>query len=93
MKSIENLEKALEKELELVEKHKKKAADIEKELEMRKGQMTIKAVKALNLTGQEYDRFLKLLSNKKTVLEAVELIRVESNERADGGETDGKTEE
>lgn len=74
MKSIEILEKELVKENELIEKHKKKAEAIEKDIEYRKGQATIKAVKALNLTGQQYDRFLKLLSSKKSVLEAVELL-------------------
>ena len=85
MKNIENLEKALEKEKELIEKHKQKAAAIEKEIEMIKGQATMKAVKALNLTGQQYDRFLKLISNKKSVMEAVELMESEadSDERAE----------
>lgn len=79
MKSIETLEKELVKENELIEKHKKKAEAIEKEIEHRKGQATIKAVKALNLTGQQYDRLLKLLSSKKSVLEAVELLVGEKN--------------
>ena len=95
MKSIEALEKARDKELELAEKHKKKAADIEKELEMKKGKMTVKAVNALNLSGQQYDRFLKLLSNKKTVLEAVELMNKEDETETDkqyGGEESGTEE-
>ena len=89
MKNIENLEKALEKEKELIEKHKQKAAVIEKEIEMIKGQATMKAVKALNLTGQQYDHFLKLLSSKKNVMEAIELTMdgkgavLESEEEAD----------
>lgn len=74
MKSVEALEKELEKEKELIEKHKKKMAAIEQEIELRKGQATMKAVKALNLSGQQYDRFLKLLSDKKSVMEAVERL-------------------
>lgn len=74
MKSIEALEKALAKEQELIEKHKQKAADIEKEIKLRKGQATMKAVNALNLTGKQYDLFLQMLANKNSVLEAVELV-------------------
>ena len=79
MKSIETLENALKKEKELIEKHKEKVAAIEKEIELKKGQATMKAVKALNLTGQQYDRFLKLISSKKNVLEAVELLETENS--------------
>ncbi len=75
MKSFEALQKAYEKELELVEKHKKNAADIKQEMEVQRGKVSNRKINALNFTGQEYDRFLQLLdTNKKTVLEAVELV-------------------
>lgn len=79
MKSVEALEKELEKEKELIEKHKKKVTAIEQEIELQKGKATMKAVKALNLSGQQYDRFLKLLSDKKSVMEAVERLKMEEN--------------
>lgn len=85
MKSIEALEKELTKEKELIEKHKKKATAIEQEIELRKGQAMVKAVKALNFSGQQYDRFLRLLSNKKSVMEAVELLVVEDKSILESG--------
>lgn len=73
MKSIEQLEQAYRKEVELSEKHKKNAADIKKQMEHLQGRMITQKINALNLTGSEYDRFLKLLgSGKKTVLEAAD---------------------
>lgn len=74
MKSFEALEKALKKELELSEKHKQNAADIRKEIEMQRGKTLSKKINSLNLSGQEYDKFLLLLDRKKSVLEAVDVI-------------------
>lgn len=75
MKSIEKLEENYKRELELAEKHKQNASDIKKEIELLKGNMINQKTKALNLSGAEYDRFMKLLgSDKKTVLEAIGLV-------------------
>lgn len=75
MKSFEALQKAYEKEVALAEKHKQNANDIKHEMEVLRGKASNKKINALNFTGQEYDRFLRLLdTNKKTVLEAVELV-------------------
>lgn len=95
MKTIETLEKALAKEQELIEKHKQKAATIEKEIELRKGQATMKAVKALNLTGKQYDRFLQLLSSKKNVMEAVDLMVRDEGAilEGEGGENENSEKE
>ena len=74
-KSIEQLEKNYEREMELAEKHRQNAADIKKEMELLKGSMINQKTKALNLNGAEYDQFMKLLaSDKQSVLEAIELV-------------------
>lgn len=74
-KSIGQLEKSYEREMELAEKHRQNAADIKKEMELFKGSMINQKTKALNLNGTEYDQFMKLLeSNKQNVLEAIELV-------------------
>lgn len=74
MKTIDQLEKQLEKENQLIEKHKRNAADIKKQIEQQKGNLTIKAVNSLNLTGTELKLFLNLLKDKKTVMEAASLF-------------------
>ena len=75
MKSIEQLEAAYQKELDLVEKHKKAAADIRKQIDHQQGKMIMQSISALNMSGSEYDKFIKLLkSGKKTVLEAAEQV-------------------
>ena len=83
MKTIEQLEKQMEKELALVEKHKKNAADIKKQIEYQKGNLTIKAVNSLNLNGAEMRQFLNLLKDKKTVMEAVNLFSEEPQKHID----------
>lgn len=75
MKSFEALQKSLEKEMALAEKHKQNAADIKKEMEVLRGNVSYKKINALNFTGKEYDKFMRLLdTDKKTVLEAVDLV-------------------
>ena len=75
MKSMETLEKMYNKELELMEKHKQNAADIKKEMELRRGSMIHKKANALNLNSAEYDRLMRLLEkDKKTILDAIELV-------------------
>lgn len=75
MKSFEALQKSYEKEMALAEKHKQNAADIKKEMEVLKGNVSYKKINALNFSGEEYDKFMRLLdTDKKTVLEAVDLV-------------------
>jgi len=91
MKSFEALQKTYEKEIELAEKHKQKAADIKKEMEVQRGNVSYKKINALNFTGQEYDKFMRLLdTNKKTVLEAIDLVL--GTEEAGREETDTEEE-
>lgn len=73
MKSIEQLEQAYQKEIALSEKHKKTAADIRRQIELQQGKMITQKINALNMTGAEYDTFIRLLSSgKKTVLQAAD---------------------
>lgn len=75
MKTIEQLEQMYEKEMALSEKHKKTAGDIRKQIEMQQGKMITQKINALNMSGVEYDKFLKLLSSgKKTVLQAADQV-------------------
>ncbi len=86
MKSMEQLEKAYERELELAEKHKRTAADIKKQIDVLQGKMITQKINALNLSGEEYDRFICLIgSSKKTVLEAADQVlgRQEQQEKGD----------
>lgn len=91
MKSFEALEKAFKKELELSEKHKQNALDIKKEIELQRGKALSKKINSLNLSGQEYDRFLRLLDGKNSFLEAVELVLGEKN--TESAASDEKSEE
>ena len=86
MKSIEQLEQAYQKELDLAEKHKKAAADIRKQIEHQQGKMIMQSITALNMSGTEYDKFIKLLkSGKKNVLEAAEqVVAGRKGEKGDG---------
>lgn len=85
MKSIEQLEQAYQKELALVEKHKKAAADIRKQIEYQQGKRIMQSINDLNMSGSEYDIFNKLLkSGKKTVLEAADQVLAgRKNEKGD----------
>lgn len=75
MKSMEQLEKMYEKEIKLSEQHKKNAADIKKQMELQMGKAAVQKITALNMTGTEYDKLMKLLgSGKKTVLEAAGMV-------------------
>lgn len=75
MKSMEQLEKAYQKEMDLSEKHRKNAADIKKQMELQQGKMISQKINSMNMSGAEYDRFMRLLaSGKKTVLEAAEIV-------------------
>lgn len=94
MKSMEQLERAYQKELDLAEKHKKNAADLKKQMELQQGKMISQKINGMNMSGAEYDRFMRLLaSGKKTVLEAAELVLAENipAEKEGGEKRDGTT--
>ena len=74
MKTMEQLEAAYQKEMSLVDKHKKAAADIKKQMEFQQSKTITAKFNAMNMNGAEYERFIHLLaSGKKTVLEAADL--------------------
>lgn len=84
MKTMEQLETAYQKELSLAEKHKKAAADIKKQMELLQGKMVIQKINSMNMSGAEYDKFIKLLSSgKKTVLETADQVLGEKQEKGD----------
>lgn len=96
-KTVEQLEKMLEKELELSEQHKKKfeqhkktAADIKNQIDFQKGKIITQTISPLNMTGDEYARFMKFLkTGRATVMDAVDLAlnRKEPEQDADSKET------
>lgn len=84
MKSIEQLEAAYQKELDLSEKHKRAAADIRKQIEHQQGKAIMQSISALNMSATEYDAFIKLLkSGKKSVLEAADHVLAGREKGAD----------
>lgn len=89
MKSIEKLEQEYQREITLAEKHKKTAADIRKQIETQQGKMITQKINALNMSGAEYDAFIKLLSTgKKTVLQAADQVLRMEKGGAKPGEKD-----
>ncbi len=75
MKSVEQLTNLLNKEEELVEKHRKKAADLKKQIELYRCDIAQKKLNSLNLSGSEYDKVMSLLSSGKgSVLAAAEIV-------------------
>ena len=91
MKTMEQLEKAYEKEMRLAEQHRKNAEDYKKQMERRQLDNVTKKVVSLNMSAKEYDDFMKLLkSGKKSVFEAVNLV---IGEKAKEVKSDDNTEE
>lgn len=98
MKTMEQLEKAYEKEMQLAEKHKKitekhkkNATDYKKQFEQLQLKDVTQRVISLNMSAKEYDDFMKLLkSGKKSVFEAVKLV---IGEKAEEVKADDNKEE
>lgn len=91
MRTIEQLEQQYQKETALAEKHKKAAADIRKQIETQQGKVITQKINALNMTGAEYDKFIKLISSgKKTILQAADQALGEPGR---GGTKPGEKEE
>lgn len=91
MKSMEQLEKAYLKELELSDKHKKNAADIKKQMELQQGKAITQKINSMNMNGAEYDQFMRMLAGgKKTVLEAASLVLTDKS-KSEGGDMYGTT--
>ncbi|MCM1103264.1 MAG: hypothetical protein NC409_04075 [Clostridium sp.] len=92
MKSVEQLTNLLNKEEELVETHRKKAADLRKQIELYRCDIAQKKLNSLNLSGSEYDKVMSLLSSgKSSVLAAAEIVladKSKSERRDDDIETE-----
>ncbi len=81
MKSFDTLQKMYDKEISLADKHRKNALDIKKEMDAQRYRVFDKKIQALNLTGSEYDSFMRLLdSGKKSVNEAIRLVLSDKEE-------------
>lgn len=92
MKTIEQMEQAYQKELGLAEKHKKTAADIRRQIELQQGKQITQKINALNMSGAEYDRFIKLLSSgKKTVMQVADQVLAVHKEEVRGGVNEGES--
>ncbi len=93
MKTIEQLEQAYQKELGLSEKHKKTAADIRRQIELQQGKQITQKINALNMSGAEYDRFIKLLaSGKKTVMQVADQVLGVHKEEIRGGVNESESQ-
>ena len=91
MKTMEQLEKAYEKEKRLAEQHRKNAVDYKKQMEQLQYKNVNQKVAALNMSAEEFDAFIKLLnSGKKSVFDAVSLVM---GEKAEEVKSDDNTEE
>lgn len=89
MPNIEKLEKLYTKEIEALEKHrtlfenhKKKAADYKEQIEIAKGLALQKQINQQNLSGEEFEKFLKLLESKKSIIEALKIVDRQEGETA-----------
>ncbi len=75
MRSVEQLTNLLQKEEELAERHRKKAADLKKQIELYRCDIVQKKLNSLNLSASEYDKVMSLLaSGKGSILAAAEIV-------------------
>lgn len=87
MKSLEQLTNLLAREEELVEHHRKKAADLKKQIELYRCDIAQKKLNSLNLSGSEYDKVMSLLSSGKlNVLAAAEIVLSDKAEKQENKE-------
>ena len=87
MANIQKLIEREEKERALAEKHKKEADRLKKEIDYLRNQEVQKAVNKLNLNPDEYRRFIHVLNEKESLLDAIDIIAGETS-NAGGGITD-----
>ena len=87
MQSIEKLQEKHEKEKELVKLHRKKMNDLKNQIEICKQSELSSLVNGLNLTEAEFFHFKKLLTNKDTFLETLDVIK-KNNEKIVPGDYD-----
>lgn len=91
MKNIEKLNEMLKKEEELVKFHKKKVADLKKQIEISKKGEIGDLVNELNLTDSEYYHFKRLLKNKKSFLESLDVVKQNNVSSEESAGTDGSS--
>lgn len=83
MANIETLKKRMEKERELEKKHKQNADKMQKEIESRMQQEIGRSVNKLNMTTEEYKKFMYMLDKKSRFIDAVNLVMEESEDDKD----------
>lgn len=89
MKSLEQMSNLLKKEEEAIERHRKRAADLKKQIELYRSDAAQKKLNSLNLSGSEYDKVMSLLaSGKMNVLAAAEYVLAETDSNAAGERED-----
>lgn len=75
MKSIEKMQERYEKELAVIDKHKKTADSLKKQIDDYRNTVLQKKTQELKLSADEYEQFIEFLSkDKNTVLMAAEMI-------------------
>lgn len=89
MKNLDKLQESYEKELELARRHKKKADELKQKIDEQKSMLLQRKMQELNLTPEEYEKFLDFVSNKKIVLS---VLSPEEVEKAIREEIPGGTE-
>lgn len=80
MASIETLEKRLQKERDLERKHKQSADRLQKEIENQQLQEIKRSVNKMNMTAEEYKKFILALKDKQNLMEVINLIASEKAE-------------
>lgn len=83
MANIETLRKRMEKERELEKKHKQNADKLQKEIESRMQQEIGRSVNKLNMSTEEYKKFMYMLDKKSRFIDAVNLVTEESEDDRD----------
>lgn len=97
MKSLESLSKMYEKEKQLAERHKAKAQSIKEEMDLIQNKQISKRIHALNLTAEEFRELSSLLDSKKTLQEAIHILKsrnaaIEDNSNQNQAEEQGQRE-
>lgn len=83
MKNLDKLQESYEKELELAQKHKKRADELKQKIDEEKSMLLQKKMRELNLTPEEYEKFIDFVSNKKIVLSVLSPEEVEKAVRGE----------
>lgn len=77
MKNLDKLQESYVKELDLAKKHKKRADELKQKIDEQKSQLLQRKMQELNLTSDEYEKFIDFVSNKASVLSVLSPEEVE----------------